>query len=116
MDLSKTTANINTRCAICNKTISENDLIYISDNTSKNFIAHFRCYVEIQEKICSECGIPFRDQETVLFCDEHREYFHSNEKCLKDHFEKHLKFKQGIYDTIKNRIIFLNSDELLTDY
>ncbi|HUT80944.1 MAG TPA: hypothetical protein VMZ29_07055 [Candidatus Bathyarchaeia archaeon] len=114
--LSKATSSINSKCAICDKLISENDLVYISDDPSRNFITHFRCYVEIQEKICSECGMPFRDQEILLFCDEHREYFHSSEKCLKDHFEKHLKFKQGIYDATKNRIVLLDLDESLTDY
>ncbi len=114
--LSKTTSSVNSRCAICNKLISENDLIYVSDNLTVNFIAHFRCYVEIQEKICSECGTPFRDQESLLFCEEHREYFHPSGKCLRAHFEKHMKFKQGIYDASKNRITILDTDEPSLDY
>ena len=102
--LSKLTSGTDKICVICHKIITENDLAYIADEEETSFLAHFRCYVEVQEKICSECGVPFRDQERLLYCDEHREYFHPRENCLMSHFEKHLRFKEGIYDAAKNRI------------
>ncbi|MHA1221075.1 MAG: hypothetical protein ACTSQB_05010 [Candidatus Heimdallarchaeota archaeon] len=102
--LSKSTSSTDKICVICNKVITENDLVSIVNDGEISFSAHFRCYVEIQEKICSECGVPFKDQENLLFCDEHREYFHSTETCLKKHIEKHLRFKQCMYDVAKNRI------------
>lgn len=101
------------RCAICNKKINENDLIYITDIDSNNIAVHFNCYIEIQEKICSECGRPFKDQESLLFCEEHSEYFHDSDECIFVHLGKHMKFKKAVYDNTKNRISVFDENLLL---
>ena len=95
------------KCAICDEIINEQDLVYISDFNDNELAVHFTCYVEIQEKICSECGNPFKNQERLLFCEEHNEYFHKSRACIRDHLEKHMRFKDAIYDAIKNRITYL---------
>jgi hypothetical protein len=94
------------RCAICKKNISSNDLVYLSPDESKEFIAHFSCYVEVQDKICSICCLPFFDKEELLYCEEHKEYFHNNSECIKNHLSKHIRFKKAIFDASNNRVIF----------
>ncbi|HUU76953.1 MAG TPA: hypothetical protein VMX55_01320 [candidate division Zixibacteria bacterium] len=93
-------------CTICKNRINDNDLVQIAGN----LVVHFKCYVEIQEKICSICGIPFTDQEELFFCEEHKEYFHTNEQCLKKHLKQHMPFKKVKYEATKNR--FTSVDEL----
>ena len=94
------------RCAICNEIITKEDLVHIADGLR----VHFRCYIEIQEKICSICGKPFKNQEEVFFCLEHKEYFHTTEPCLSNHLEKHMPFKRARYDATKNRITLIDID------
>ena len=102
---------IKSKCSICNQDITDKDLITVSKDDGQELIMHFKCYVEIQEKMCSECGIPFYDQEKVWFCEEHREYLHINNKCILRHLAKHVSFKVGIYDIAKNRVSFLENEE-----
>jgi len=104
---SKMLANTISKCILCKKPITENDLIHISRKGQKDFLVHFKCYIEIQEKICVECGYPFKDQEQLLFCEEHNEYFHDLKKCSDNHLRKHKYFKKAIYDGLKNRISLL---------
>ncbi|MFW9922611.1 MAG: hypothetical protein ACFFDW_04890 [Candidatus Thorarchaeota archaeon] len=91
----------NERCAICSEVITKEDLIHVSGGMK----VHFRCYIEIQEKICSICGRPFIDQEELYFCTEHKEYFHTTHNCLWNHLQKHMPFRKGKYDAKKNRIM-----------
>ncbi len=95
------------KCAICTEIINEQDLVFITDVDNNELAVHFTCYVEIQEKICSECGNPFKNQERLLYCEEHNEYFHRSKACIRDHLEKHMRFTEAIYDAIKNRITSL---------
>ena len=92
-------------CSICHREIEENDLVYLSAQGEGNLRLHFRCYLEIQDKICSECGKPFQSQQELLFCEEHQEYFHSSKECLRNHMEKHMPFRKAWYDATNNRII-----------
>lgn len=95
-------------CSICNKEITKDDLVHISEHLT----VHFKCYIEIQEKICACCSKPFTDQEILLYCDEHKEYFHGEGLCLQKHLQKHMPFKKVRYDANRNRITFLDvSDE-----
>ncbi|NHK32459.1 MAG: hypothetical protein FK730_13980 [Asgard group archaeon] len=112
----KSNHSVNMRCAICRKIIAKSDLIYISPDESDEFIAHFNCYVELQDKICSECGKPFFDKEKLLYCDKHKEYFHAKKECIRNHLEKHIQFKQALYDASNNRIILQGLYETLLDF
>jgi hypothetical protein len=93
------------RCAICNKIITKSDLVHVSLDESSEFIAHFNCYVELQDKICSECGLPFYHQEEILFCEDHKQYFHESSACIMKHLNKHTRFLKAKYDATNNRII-----------
>ena len=94
-------------CSICKKEITEDDLVHITDNLT----VHFKCYIEIQNKMCASCGRPFKDQEILLYCDEHKEYFHEQGVCFEKHLEKHMPFKYARYDASRNRITFLDTKE-----
>jgi hypothetical protein len=91
-------------CAICHKEIEEEDLVYLMDRTN-DLTVHFRCYIEVHDKICSICGKPFQDKEKLFFCEMHKEYFHTKNTCLQKHMKKHMPFKIGYYDANSNRII-----------
>jgi len=93
-------------CSMCNQKITEDDLVHISENLT----VHFKCYIEIQDKICACCGTPFMDQEILLYCDEHKEYFHRHSSCLKNHLKKHMPFKKVRYDASRNRITSFELD------
>ncbi|NHJ39214.1 MAG: hypothetical protein FK731_04215 [Asgard group archaeon] len=116
LSFNKSQHSIVIRCAICKKIISNSDLIYISPDESEEFIAHFNCYVELQDKICSECGKPFFDKEKLLYCEKHKEYFHIKRECIRNHLEKHIQFKQAYYDASNNRIILQELLETLPDF
>ncbi len=109
--LSHSKANYDKVCTICNKIISEKDLVHVLDPDDASTTVHFRCYIEIQEKLCSECGKPFKDQERLFYCEKHYEYFHTTDLCLQKHLEKHMNFQIAFYDAIKNRIIKIESSE-----
>ncbi|MHA1628924.1 MAG: hypothetical protein ACTSXO_01760 [Candidatus Heimdallarchaeota archaeon] len=93
------------RCIICHKIIAKDDLIFIQDKKTKKLAVHLKCYVEIQDKICAECGLPFADKEEVFYCEEHHQYFHATKNCLDIHLKKHMHFLRGIYDQSQNRVI-----------
>lgn len=98
-------------CAICDQEIEEKDLVYLPVEGEENICVHFSCYIEVQNKICCECGKPFTDQEPVYFCQQHKEYFHKTKgKCLEQHMKKHMPFEEGYYDALNNRII-IEKDE-----
>ncbi len=87
-------------CSMCNQKIHKDDLVHITENLT----IHFKCYIEIQDKICACCGKPFLDQEILFYCEEHKEYFHRQNSCLKNHLQKHMPFKKVRYDASRNRI------------
>ncbi|NHJ49760.1 MAG: hypothetical protein FK733_18355 [Asgard group archaeon] len=103
------------RCAICNKIITENDLVHVSLDETNEFIAHFNCYVELQDKICSECGLPFYNQEEILFCEDHKQYFHESSSCIMKHLSKHTRFQKAKYDATNNRIVIQDSFDSLAE-
>ena len=88
------------RCSICNEPVNDEDLVHLSNDLT----VHFKCYIEIQDKLCSVCGNPFENNEELLYCVEHKEYFHFNDFCLKKHMKKHMPFRKAKYDMKKNRI------------
>ncbi|MHA1242980.1 MAG: hypothetical protein ACTSPK_00420 [Candidatus Heimdallarchaeota archaeon] len=98
-------------CAICGKIITKNDLVHILVEDTEDVVVHFKCFVEVHDKICCECGMPFKDKEELLYCEEHKDYFHMKEDCQKRHMRKHQPFKHAEYSTANNRIKFLDSDE-----
>ena len=80
-------------CVICHQEIEENDLVFFSNQNERGkgkLCVHFRCYLELQNKICCECGKPFEGEEELFLCEEHQEYFHSSKECLNSHLKKHL--------------------------
>ncbi|MEA2070723.1 MAG: hypothetical protein U9O98_05470 [Asgard group archaeon] len=95
-------------CPLCKKPIDNNDLLFIEKKNGENQAYHFDCYLELQDKICAECGIPFENKEEVLYCEEHHEYFHKNPLCLNNHLEKHKHFQIAIYSAVNNQMIFQN--------
>ena len=101
LDASQQMALQNNKCLICKQEIIKDDLIHISNGVK----VHFKCYIEIQEKLCVICGKPFKDQEELYFCVEHKEYFHKTNSCLWQHLQKHMPFRKAKYDSKKNRIL-----------
>jgi len=41
-------------CAICGKIITKNDLVHILVEDTEDVVVHFKCFVEVHDKIC--CG------------------------------------------------------------
>ena len=108
ISLSQTAIKEERFCAICKNKITKDDLVQVTGGIE----VHFNCYIEVQEKICVICGKPFRHQEELFYCREHKEYFHSTGDCLKGHMRKHMPFDRVRYDANKNRII---SSDLSTE-
>jgi len=98
-------------CAICGKIITKNDLVHILVEDTEDVVVHFKCFVEVHDKICSECGTPFKDHEELLYCEEHKDYFHTKESCQKKHMRKHKPFKRAVYSSANNRITILDSTD-----
>ena len=113
--LSHSIANYDKTCSICNEKISEKDLVHILDPNDANSAVHFRCYIDIQEKLCCECGKPFKNLEQLFYCEEHYEYFHTTDVCLQKHLKKHMNFLLAYYDAGKNRITKVVISERETD-
>jgi hypothetical protein len=99
------------RCLICQQVIENSDLVTLIGDSGEEITVHFNCYLNLQEKICSECGKPFKDQEKLYYCPKHKTYFHMSHDCVDHHIQKHLSFYIGKYDAKTNRIILEETEE-----